>query len=104
MENDSTTQPLIRGPKLSPTGNMRLFYATSCGVATILLLLLIITSYTGYTVSTVHKVATNTQDLIDDIHEFLPTVRLGLEVVKMFCNDKNFTKVNNWTIPYCDQL
>ena len=101
---DTVQEQLIPGPKLSPKNNLRLFYSVSISVFMTLILLLIITGYTGYTVHTVNNVALNTQVLIDDIHELLPNAKLGLELVKAMCNDKNFTKAYNWTKPWCAKI
>ncbi len=100
---DDTGYKTLPGPKLEPKNNLRLFYAVSCGIFTILILIISITCYTGYTVYTVHQVATNTQELINDVHSLIPDAKMGIELLKILCNDNNFTKIYNNTQEWCDK-
>jgi len=93
----------LPGPKLAPKNNLRLFYAIACSIFTILLLIISITGYTGYTVSTVHQVALNTQKLIDDVHSLIPDAKMGIELLKILCTDKNFTRIYNNTQEWCNK-
>ena len=89
----------LPAPKLSRTGNLRLYYCISTVIFIILILLLAITSYTGYTVAIVHRVAHNTQSLIDDVHDLIPEAKLALDLMEVLCNNTNFTreyKIEEW--------
>ena len=95
----------LHSPKLSPTNNLRLFYCISIVVSVIFILLLVITGYTAHTVYTVSSVATNTQELIDDIHELLPESKKAIELLYALCKDANWTNTTyNNTKDWCNTI
>jgi hypothetical protein len=81
----------LPGPKLASKNNLRLFYVQSGIIFLILILILSITGYTGVVVSTVHTVSKNTQVLIDDVHALIPEAETGIELLRLLCENKNFT-------------
>jgi len=99
---DSYTE--LPGPKLAPKNNLRLFYGNAIVNFIILVLILSISGYTGYVVSTVHEVATNTQKLIDDVHALVPEAEMGVQLLRLLCKDKNFTRNYNHTKEWCEDM
>ena len=83
-------QALIPGIYKDRT-NCRIFYAHIAAVFITLLLILVITITTATTIIEVHNTAMKSGTIIEDMNELVPQAKLGLKIIKVLCDDKNFT-------------
>lgn len=82
-EDTDINEALIPGV-FSDKKNCIVYYATIVATFSTLLLILIITIFTA-------SVVNETSLLVKDMNELLPQAKMGLRIIDVLCNDKNFT-------------